>query len=861
MSNHREIEAQLAIYRDLTVETKADVDAHIQECSACAAKLQSYEKMEQSLKLLMANRTRTAEDQTIDLPHAIAAKQQVRHSPLSVEILRFRLSRTVQQWRPVMIGAVGLALLLLFFYTYLNHLHQQLPNVPETVQTPVSPEEEAARNGIGVTLARELVARHSNFFDNSYVDPSASSQWIDGVAFVFASPPADWRTIPITFDILAVEMLSSEYALVRLSVRYATNTVEVGRVYRHEQGTWYWTEPPAAFWGKEQTYETQHLRFEYQERDSETIAALADQLEAIYVESHQLLEVPLGEDRDPHDFFANQKLTFEIVPEHVPVYKRSGPVYRASSPALAQLSRDEATREQRFMAQLASAIVGETVQKVRNEWLQMPSGWHRVDIALKRSLLAKVLPPELLYRRDWQAKAIALTSNEYPFSLAELVSSDSSLYANLQPDSLSIADLLVEYIEAQYGFDQVLALTKYISNNTEPPDELISKLFQESLTDFESQWNQWIRQQYPSMQRIDEAFAQINLTLQQEVQAYAEDDIELYEQLLDEEASLQWILEQKSLFLANSASSAKLRTYELLSVDMQDQIARVRLRITYSDADISPQYVGRIYREIGDAWYLTAPQTFMDSDLEVYETKFFRLHYHPSEVATVVQAGPALDLAYWRLLLLLQLPETRPVKRFQYYLEDNKFNIEIKAEEVNSWSAATTSIPVASPLFYTWPQEMNESDALVYNVMTRIYGPLIGEISNSTPSNKWGMLTAGYGQWLLDESAAASPWHDTVYEQNELKRVLQQYYPIQIAELTTSDNAVDSFPINRLLLDYIVATYGEKSIAPYIRALGEYEDWDTLSRAIFNVDGATFETQWNQYIEEQYPTLVESEQR
>ncbi|MEZ4682316.1 MAG: hypothetical protein R2932_49740 [Caldilineaceae bacterium] len=479
-----------------------------------------------------------------------------------------------------------------------------------------------------------------------------------------------------------------------------------------------------------------------------------------------------------------------------------------------------------------------------------------MDIALQRKLLANVLPSELLYQRDWQSTSLALTSDEYPFTLTELVSSESSLYANSQPDPLTIADLLVEYIEAWYGFDQVVALTKALSSQTEPPDELISKIFQETLPDFELQWNQWLRQQYPAVQQMDEAFTQIHLSLQQEAQAYAEDDVDLYEQLLDEEAPLKWIVEQKSLFAANSASNANLRTYELLSIDMQKQWAHVRLRITYTDADVSPQYIGRIYRQIGDTWYLTAPQTFVDSGQEIYETKFFRLFYHPSEIATVIQAGAALDLAYWRLLLLLQLPETRPVKHFQYYLQDNKFNIDIKAEEVNSWSGTTTSIPVTSPAFHIWPQEMSESNVLVYNIMTRIYGPLMNEVNIPTPSHKWGMLTSGYGQWLLDESLPASPWYGTEYAQNELERVLRQYYPLQISELIASADAVDSFPINRLLLDYIVATYGEQSVAPYIRALGEYEDWDTLAQAVFGVDGAVFEDNWNQYLAEEYPELT-----
>ncbi|MCB0125353.1 MAG: hypothetical protein KDE58_24030, partial [Caldilineaceae bacterium] len=286
------------------------------------------------------------------------------------------------------------------------------------------------------------------------------------------------------------------------------------------------------------------------------------------------------------------------------------------------------------------------------------------------------------------------------------------------------------------------------------------------------------------------------------------------------------------------------------------EFARVQVRVVQPGNVLDGLIEGRMYKRVGDRWYRTEPQAFAQPKRMLFETNHFRLFHSRADTAIVIQAAPQLELAYARLLALLQLSEIRTVKRFHYYLEDNKFSIEITDEEVNSWSGDTTAIPVTTPAFRIWPQEMSESNVLVYNIMTRIYGPLMTEVNNSTPSQKWGMLTSGYGQWLLDESLPASPWYGTEYAQNELERVLRQYYPLQISELIASADAVDSFPINRLLLDYIVATYGEQSVAPYIRALGEYEDWDTLAQAVFGVDGAVFEDNWNQYLAEKYPELT-----
>jgi hypothetical protein len=218
----------------------------------------------------------------------------------------------------------------------------------------------------------------------------------------------------------------------------------------------------------------------------------------------------------------------------------------------------------------------------------------------------------------------------------------------------------------------------------------------------------------------------------------------------------------------------------------------------------------------------------------------------------VLQAAPALELAYWRLLLLLQLDEQRPVKPYQSYLEDHKFNIEIKAEEVTGWSGTGTTIPVTAPAFQSWPKEMSDSEALAYTVLSRLFVILLDELNYNQPSGDWGVFTAGFGQWLLDKSAPVSPWRNTIYEQHEVTRFLAQYYPLQRDQLRTLTDARASFVVNRMLMEYIVDAYGEAFVGRYIHALGQYAEWDELIQAVFQVDGATFEAEWNQYIEAHY---------
>ena len=856
MRNHSEIAAHLAIYNDLDVEIKAAVDAHLHECASCAATLRSYQEMDQSIKLLMVNRTLSAEQRRIELPRALAAKQRVHQSPVSMEILWFHITRWLHQWQPVMVGAAALALLVLFFYTYLNYLHQQLPNLPETVQTPVSPEEEAARDGIEATLARELIARHSIEPDQSFVDPETSASWRSAATAILVQDETQWQSVPLTITVTNLEMLRTDLALVSLEIEYPLYKMDTGRVYRLRNGQWLWTEVPAALWGEHHMYETAHLRFEYQERNAAEIPAIADRLENLYqIWMRDFAVNPTSE----------QRLTLSIIPEDIIADDTSDSGWRISSPELRTLLGDNAPVTERYTAFLAAYVLSNLVGNLQQESSFSTTRWRILQPSLMELLLQKEFPhASFLYQTRnvwWRANTLAAA---YPLTL------DDMLVLQTNDDrQLFLAVSLVNYVNDTYGQVKTIDLLRQVLRKPDQPSVVIAKVFNTTLPEFESSWNNWLLSEDPAVRTVVAARTEIVAALQSETEAIAQADAQLYEQILDADADDTWLRTQRRLFSnliesdnddsqtnAVPVDEGTVRQYALVNLFVHGEFARVQVRVVQPGNVLDGLIEGRMYKRVGDRWYRTEPQAFAQPKRMLFETNHFRLFHSTADTAIVIQAAPQLELAYARLLALLQLSEIRPVKHFQYYLQDNKFSIEITDEEVNSWSGNTTAIPVTTPAFHIWPQEMSESNVLVYNIMTRIYGPLMTEVNNSTPSQKWGMLTSGYGQWLLDESLPASPWYGTAYAQNELERVLRQYYPLQISELIASADAVDSFPINRLLLDYVVATYGEQSVAPYIRALGEYEDWDTLAQAVFGVDGAAFEDNWNQYLAEEYPELT-----
>ncbi len=815
MNNHSKIEAQLAIYADLDVLARQAVDAHVQGCPMCAAQLRDYQELDRSLNLLLASRVQEATQRPVALPRALVVEKP-RRSLAWWEALQFRLWRGFQRWQPVIVGAMGLAFFILLVSTQIPRFDEKRPQQPASLPTPAVSAPETVRTGIAKALQIELDIRHSNLRgEEAYIDQTASQAWRFLVEQMFTVTSAsDWPNIPVAMTIVESELLRPDLALVRLRIEYSASSFEMGRVYREEDGQWYWTEPPAALWGKPQVYETEHLRFEYRERNAAQVLQMADRLEELYVEWHQRFGVAVDANRDPHDFFVDHKFTFQLALDGMGVQKRSGPIYHVSSPDLMLLRDSDAPLTERYTALLAGILLSDVVEQLQLEPTTGNLLWPMLQSVFMQQLLAERFPfVERLpsHQDEWQVANIL--ARHYPLDLNTLLTlpTDST-------EPIVMATALAAFMDATYDKDPAQLLRTLVTMPNAPVP-FIEQNFGASLPEFERAWNEWLLVENRALRTVVDAKAAITTSLQLEAQAPA------------------------------TKNSAQI---ELLTIYVQEQLARVRVQVTQADKELDPQIEGRMYQQGDGRWKRTTPQDFVGVERAVLETRHFRLFYATTDTAMILQAAPALELAYWRLLLLLQLDEQRPANRYQAYWEDNKLNIEIKAEEVDGWSASAAAIPVTAPAFQSWPKEMSDSDALVYTVLTRLFVILLDEVSYNQPLGDWGVFTAGFGQWLLDETAPVSPWRNTIYEEHEVKQFLDQYYPLKIDNLRTLTDARASFVVNRMLMEYIVDTYGKAFVGRYLHALGQYAEWDELIQAVFDVDGTTFEAEWNHYIAAHY---------
>jgi hypothetical protein len=59
------------------------------------------------------------------------------------------------------------------------------------------------------------------------------------------------------------------------------------------------------------------------------------------------------------------------------------------------------------------------------------------------------------------------------------------------------------------------------------------------------------------------------------------------------------------------------------------------------------------------------------------------------------------------------------------------------------------------------------------------------------------------------------------------------------------------------LLQYAVTTYGHEQLPVLMANMAQYDDWETLVPAVFDVSALDFEAGWRRYLAEQYKVSLD----
>jgi hypothetical protein len=261
------------------------------------------------------------------------------------------------------------------------------------------------------------------------------------------------------------------------------------RFYRQQGQDWVRTLPASDFWGREMTLETPHLRVSFSERDANTVLAILDQLELVYVQLHDLLHLELPATED--------KLAFRIVPELVRGWGSYGNTQRLTSPILAKVpdgmtSTDylAQTMVGRFTSLLINQIVVEQDGVYTYSWrtlLWALDGWLRNELLARRSPW-HYQAEETLRRRQHETLPLHLTD------VVEQPINDPYDQHTMMRQYI-VAESALAYAMHTFGRERLPALLAGLHHHGSWSG-LIRGVFGVAPEEFERGWNQFVEEHY-----------------------------------------------------------------------------------------------------------------------------------------------------------------------------------------------------------------------------------------------------------------------------------------------------------------------------------------------------------------------------
>lgn len=107
------------------------------------------------------------------------------------------------------------------------------------------------------------------------------------------------------------------------------------------------------------------------------------------------------------------------------------------------------------------------------------------------------------------------------------------------------------------------------------------------------------------------------------------------------------------------------------------------------------------------------------------------------------------------------------------------------------------------------------------------------------------------GRWVAKKKTARGPLIHIDQLRPPLKGYDQYYYnenyffdPTEVVAIAT-------------LIEYIVATYGHEELPVLLASLTQYEDWERLIPALFDLSASDFEANWHSYLTQQYGVTLD----
>jgi hypothetical protein len=318
--------------------------------------------------------------------------------------------------------------------------------------------------------------------------------------------------------------------------------------------------------------------------------------------------------------------------------------------------------------------------------------------------------------------------------------------------------------------------------------------------------------------------------LQLEKHAFETRDQKLFLALLDPQASSAWRSDRLTWFWRERNSPAPMTVRDW---GYKGDVAWVVLDRTTRDAEAAwfPTEL-RLFRFVGDRWYLTTPEIAFPGPALIARTRYFEFRYREPDADLIWSVMSNTDALYEQVLDDLGLtidPPRRLLVELVYEL-DSGFRVRERRPR-DIW------IPS--------PQLFREFEIFRLNLGFAIANTLLTKLVETRDPGQFNPLLYGIAMWEVEQWGEFPAWK----EKRDLR--IRQLLAIR-APLSASYDRPSTLGVT--LIEYVVRTYGRHRLADLARAAREHQRLEELIPAALGVEWTTFEADWHSYLEQTYGT-------
>jgi len=333
-------------------------------------------------------------------------------------------------------------------------------------------------------------------------------------------------------------------------------------------------------------------------------------------------------------------------------------------------------------------------------------------------------------------------------------------------------------------------------------------------------------------------------------------------------------------------------------------MARVTVFYPGEDGQAQSYRETRFYSQTADQWQRIEPDAALLGPWQTLRTAHFTFRHRAIDGAAVAEIAPRLDQLYERLRRDMGLPPA--VASQAIFVEVGG------AIRADPFTLTGHTIAAPSPALLTTPVGMTAAgvlyQALVHPLAALVVGEVIAQhhpdwgngvahwwplldalplwvvwedegplamsrqevlrwlVHNAqapTPSarqvvpDRYERLCRSFGSWNLSPAEMSIPLNCTEADQGRtwsmipalplrLDAIIQERpYPDDSPQSSISGSQIVAL---EMVVEYVVATYGQAALARLIASLGDHADWHSLIPAVFGISADAFEAGWLMYV-------------